>query len=114
MQANSAAKKPLLVGDMEGLCLHFGGLLKARRQDEKMHFGEKRESRQRAKGKEKTTLARGHSEGEKSICKDRKEKNAFAAARQQSDSEDGGLEKHGKAMEGKMSNTGRLSRRNRA
>lgn len=64
-QANSTAKKPLLVGAVERLCLYFGGLWKAHRQDGEMHFRENRKSRQRAEGKQKMTLVRGHSEEEK-------------------------------------------------
>ena len=77
----------------------FVGCCRDMRQDGEMHFRKSRESRRKAKGKQQKAVARGSFEAEKSICKDRREKNAFAAARQEGDSEGDGLEtweKHGK------------------
>lgn len=62
------------------------------RQDGEMHFRENRGSRRKAEGKQQKVLVRGYFEAENSICKDRREKNAFAAAQQESDSVDDGLE----------------------
>lgn len=81
----------------------FGGCCTDVRQDGETPFRESRGSRQKAEGKQQKASARGYCEAEKAIRKDRREKNAFAAAWQESDSEGDGLEtreKLGKGMGG--------------
>lgn len=92
VQANSTAEKPLSVGATEELCLYFWGCCRHIRQDGEMCFRENIGSRRKSKGKQQKALARGYFEAEKSICRDRREKNASAAARQESDSGNDGLE----------------------
>lgn len=50
------------------------------RQSAEMHFRVGTGSRRKAQGKQQKVLTRGYLEAEKSICRDRREKNAFAAA----------------------------------
>lgn len=77
----------------------FGGCCRHTRQDGETHSRKNRGSGRKAKGKQQKAWVRGYFEAEKSICKDRREKNTIAAARQESDSQDDGLETwetHGK------------------
>lgn len=70
------------------------------RQDGEMPFRESRGSRRKAEGKQQKASARGYFEAEEAIRKDRREKNAFAAAWQESDSEGDGLETREKLGKG--------------
>lgn len=92
----------------------FGGCCTDMRQDGEMPFRESRGSRRKAEGKQQKASARGNFEAEEAIRKDRREKNAFAAAWQESDSEGDGLETREKLGKGtgwgKMSKTGRSGR----
>jgi len=96
------SRKATVGGSHWGALLVFLGAV-AGTQDKtsKMHVREKRRSRRKAEGKQQKALAREYFEAEKSICEDRRQKNAFAAAWQESDSEGDSWEKHGKGMGGK-------------
>lgn len=50
------------------------------RQSGEIHFRVGRGSRRKVQGKQQKVLVRQYFEAEKSICRDRREKNAFAAA----------------------------------
>lgn len=79
-QANSTANTHCLWEPSRSSACIPAGCCRDRRQSAEMHFRVGRGSRRKAQGKQQKVLTRGDFEAEKSICRDRREENAFAAA----------------------------------
>lgn len=79
-QANSTANTHCLWEPSRSSACIPGGCCRDMRQSGEMHSRVGRGSRSKVQGKQQKVLARRYFEAEKSICRDRREKNAFAAA----------------------------------